>query len=256
MRVERLLRRLKLEFVKVNVLQAALDSILLFLGLNLATFFIGLNVMRGVSNAVVLAVLSSLFFLADLGFRASRYHLELFEERNPELKEALRTARDNLDEDSIVAQSLFEDVLDRARGVKSESIVPSGLIIQKILAVGALSFMTVVSGVADLQLLESTGGAGVLPDVTQVSGGGDEESSEGEVDIRNASKIYDDGNEIEVSERLINFSVEGEGETDPSDRQAEQQRRSQDLGFTASPSRLEDDLGLARRYSLKVRGRR
>nr|EGQ40097.1 MAG: hypothetical protein J07AB56_08250 [Candidatus Nanosalinarum sp. J07AB56] len=153
-----------------------------------------------------------------------------------------------------MAQSLFEDVLDRARGVKSESIVPSGLIIQKILAVGALSFMTVVSGVADLQLLESTGGAGVLPDVTQVSGSDSEEPDDGEVDIQNASKIYDDGNDIEVSERLINFSVEGGGETDPSDRQAERQRRDQDLGFTASPSRLEDDLGLARRYSLEVRG--
>ena len=204
MRVERLLRRLKLEFVKVNVLQAALDSILLFLGLNLATFFIGLNVMRGVSNAVVLAVLSSLFFLADLGFRASRYHLELFEERNPELKEALRTARDNLDEDSIVAQSLFEDVLDRARGVKSESIVPSGLIIQKILAVGALSFMTVVSGAADLQLLESTGGAGVLPDVTPVSGGSDEGSSEGEVDVHNATKTSDNRTHRQEYERPMN----------------------------------------------------
>jgi hypothetical protein len=253
-RVERLLRRLKVEFIKVNLLQAALDSILVFLGLNLATFFIGLNVMQGVSNTAALAGISSVLFAADLIYRASRYRLELFEKRNPELREALRTARDNLDEDSIVAQSLFEDVLDRARGVKSESIVPSGLIIQKILAVGALSFMTVVSGVADLQLLESTGGAGVLPDITQVTGSGDEESSEDEVEIRNASKIYDDGSEIEVSERLINFSVEGEGETDPSDRQAEQQRRSQDLGFTASPSRLEDDLGLARRYSLEIRG--
>nr|EGQ40098.1 MAG: hypothetical protein J07AB56_08260 [Candidatus Nanosalinarum sp. J07AB56] len=86
MRVERLLRRLKLEFVKVNLLQAALDSILVFLGANLATFFVGLNVMRGVSNAVALAGMSSVFLVADLGFRASRYRLELFEERNPELK--------------------------------------------------------------------------------------------------------------------------------------------------------------------------
>lgn len=250
MRVEKLLKRLKREFVKVNIIQASLDSIVFFLGLNLLTFLFSIELVSGIDNAQILLGFTVLFFFGDLIYRVRNYRLEIYEEENPELKEVLRTARDNLDKSDIASQALFDDLMERARSVTSDSIIPSKVIIQKILVVGALSFMTALSGIADIQIQQAP--TEVLSDLDRLTP--EDESSEddglGQVDLKNSSRILGTPEEIETS---ANISIRIQGEGNKSDPGFQAYSGNEEIVFEASDPRMPENLELAREYSLAIR---
>lgn len=248
MRVEKLLSRLRREFIKVNLLQAALDSLLFFLSVNLGLFLFSLTVTKSYTNLEVLAALSFVVFAGDLVYRTRKYRLEVYEEKNPELKEILRTARDNLGSSNIVSQAMFDELMDRSRSVTSESIIPSTRIIQKILVVGVLSFLTVSSGLADFQVIQD--GGEILPGVEEIknriTGEGDEE-----FELRNGTEIYGNEREVDTSGRLIDFNITGEGET--SDSELGSQREPEDVVLDTSGPAISEDLELAKKYSIAIK---
>jgi hypothetical protein len=250
MRVEKLLKRLKREFVKVNIIQASLDSIGVFLGLNLLTFLFSIELVSGIDNAQILLGFSVLFFFGDLGYRVRNYRLEIYEKENPELKEVLRTARDNLDKSDIASQALFDDLMERARSVTSDSIIPSKVIIQKILVVGALSFITALSGIADIQIQQAP--TEVLSDLERFTQGdsGQEDDGIGQVDLRNSSRILGDPEDIDVS---TNISIEIQGEGNRTDPGFQTYSEEEEIVFEASDPRMPENLKLAREYSLAIR---
>ncbi|MFB6217053.1 MAG: hypothetical protein ABEJ03_01585 [Candidatus Nanohaloarchaea archaeon] len=248
MRVERLLIQLKREFIKVNVLQAMLDTLIFFLATNLVLFVTNVQIFSSVKNIYAITGFALVFGTLDLYYRTKQYHLEMYEEENPELKEILRTARDNLDERNIVSQALFDDLLDRARRVTSESIVPAKQIIYKTLAVGALSFLTVMSGLADFQVGGNTDLFQTPDDIQDIVGEGEENKS---FELKNNSDIYGEESEIDPSDMEVDFSVEGEGSaeaTNATDSGGESER----LRLDATKS-YEKDLELAKRYSLAIK---
>jgi hypothetical protein len=240
MRVEQLLKQLKREFVKVNLIQASLDSILFFLSTNLALFFFSIQIVSGVSNYTVIGVLTVFFLLGNLAWRIKNYRLEIYEEENPELREVLRTARDNLDKNNIVSQALFDDVMDRARKVTSDSIIPSKVIIQKILAVGALSFLTVISGITDAQI-------GSTNELIQDGSSGPEDTN---ATFVNSSRVLGEPKDINVNES-IDFTIQGNESGEEPDVTPISSGDSISVG--SSPSGLEEDLQIAKEYSLEIK---
>ncbi len=249
MRVEKLLKRLKREFIKVNVLQASLDSIILFLTVNLTLFLFSLQLIEGFSNIEALAALTLVFFLIDLAYRTKNYRLEIYEEKNPELQEVLRTARDNLDSNNIVSQALFDDLLERSRSVTSESIVPSKIIIQKSIAVGILSFLTVLSGVAGFHV-QANGGE-VLPGMESVQEFVGDEPDE-EFELQNSTDIFGDPEDIGEPGSVVDFEIEGEGnasESEPSYRELDEE----DVFMEVSGPETDEDIDLAKEYMLEIR---
>ena len=246
MKVEKLLRRLKIEFVKVNLIQASLDSILFFLTANLVFFLFSVRIITSVPNYVVFGAMAFLFFLGDLIHRIRTYHLELYEENNPELREVLRTARDNLDKSNTVSEALFNDLMDRARAVTSESIIPSRDIIQKILAIGLLCFLTVGSGLIDFQLRSST--SNLIGDLgSPVEIGQDKNRS----DRLNSSKVLGEASDINIESRELNFDISGTGESSRSDFSFEDAGRN--MSFRSVSQRSSEDLELAKKYSLAIK---
>jgi hypothetical protein len=250
MRVEKLLKRLKREFVKVNIIQASLDSIGVFLGLNLLTFLFSIELVSGIENAQVLLGFSVVFFFGDLIYRVRSYRLEIYEEENPELKEVLRTARDNLDKSDIASQALFDDLMERARSVTSDSIIPSKVIIQKILVVGALSFMTALSGIADIQIQQTP--TEVLSNIDQFTpdSGDSEDSDIGKVDLKNSSRILGNPEKIDTN---ANISIKIQGEGNKTDPGFQAYSEDEEILFEASDPRMPENLELAREYSLAIR---
>ncbi|AOV95285.1 hypothetical protein AQV86_05200 [Nanohaloarchaea archaeon SG9] len=250
MRVEKLLKRLKREFIKVNIIQASLDSIGLFLGLNLFTFLFSIELVSGVDNPQILLAFSVLFFIGDLIYRVKNYRLEIYEQENPKLKEVLRTARDNLDKSDIASQALFDDLMDRARSVTSDSIIPSKVIIQKILVVGGLSFMTALSGIADFQIQQNP--TEVLSDVDNLIPGDNsvEEDGVDEVEFNDTSRILGEAENIDFNSE-INISIQGEG--NESEAGFEAYSGEEEMTFEAADPNRPDNLELARDYSLAIR---
>ncbi|MFB6213578.1 MAG: hypothetical protein ABEJ07_03395 [Candidatus Nanohaloarchaea archaeon] len=248
MRVEKLLKRLKREFVKVNFLQAVLDSLLFFLSVNLVLFLLDVRLTPTFRNEVVIGTLSLVFLLLDMLYRTEKYRLEIYEEKNPQLEEVLRTARDNLDRQNIVSQALFDDLLDRARKVTSESIIPNKRIIQKILAVGVLSFLTVMSGITSFQLQQTSGE--LFPGVDEI-----QQRIQGEdqgFELKNSSKIYGEQSDIDSSDIDIGFNITGSGRS--GDREAGPGKgQEQELRLDTSAQMLGEDMQLAKQYSLAIR---
>lgn len=249
MRVEKLLKRLKREFIKVNLLQACLDTLLVFMSANLVIFLFSINVTSYFTNFQFLIGLSAVTFFVDLAYRSKNYRLEIYEEKNPELHEILRTARDNLEQNNIVSQAMFDELMERSRSVTSESIIPSKKIVQKIVAVGILSFLTVTSGIADFQIIQESGGE-LIPDVRNIVEGQNGENDD--FQLRNGSEIYGDAQNIDVSDQLVNFSIEGEGETVETDL-GSSNADPEDVVLDASSSSLSEDTELAKQYSLAIK---
>jgi hypothetical protein len=248
MRVEKLFKRLKREFLKINFLQACLDSILFFLTANLGLFLFSLRFTSAGRNLEFLVPITVIIFLGDFYYRSQKYNIEIYEEKNPELRERLRTARDNIDSNNIVSQALFDEILDLSRSVSSESIIPSKKIIRKMIAIGIISFLTVMSGLLNFQVIEE--GREIIPDtdelVDQINGGEDE------IELQNGSDIYGEEADIPVSENLIDYNITGRGVSQGVSSSGESRSPdSPSLGGTFSQS--GEDLQLAKEYSLAIR---
>ncbi|MFB6116614.1 MAG: hypothetical protein ABEK10_03820 [Candidatus Nanosalina sp.] len=246
MKVEKLLRRLKIEFVKVNLIQSSLDAILFFLTVNLVFFLFSIQIVDSVHNYLIFGISSVIFFAGDLVYRIRTYHLELYEEKNPELREVLRTARDNLDKSNTVSEALFNELMDRARTVTSESIIPSRTIIKKILAIGLMCFLTVGSGLVDFQLKNST--SSILSDLDFK---GSTPNAVNDTETLNGSKILGKASNIKIDARELEFRISGTGKSSESRFRFE--AAGKNISFQSVDDRSAEDLELAKKYSLAVK---
>ncbi|MFT4892920.1 MAG: hypothetical protein ACI8Z7_000709 [Candidatus Nanohaloarchaea archaeon] len=249
MRVEKLFTRLKREFLKVNFLQACLDSILFFLSANLVLFLFSLRFTSAGRNLEYLIPITLIIFVSDFYYRSKKYNIEIYEQKNPELRERLRTARDNIESNNIVSQALFDEILDISRSVSSESIIPSKKIVQKMLAIGVISFITVLSGIFNFQILDQ--GGEIIPDNTdniidQITQGEDDP-----FEIRNGSEIYGEEQTVEV-DGLINYSIEGRGTAENTET-GSRDREIEDIALGETYTGMERNLQLAKEYSLAIK---
>ncbi|MDY6761659.1 MAG: hypothetical protein SVY41_01295, partial [Candidatus Nanohaloarchaea archaeon] len=240
--VNDVLKRLKREFVKVNLLQASLDALIVFLSLNLVLFLFSVEILPGVSTTLILAGVGVAVFLVDLAYRAHQYRLEIYEERNPELREILRTARDYRDRDTFVTRAMVQDLMTRIRQVTSDSIIPTRALIQKILVVGALSFLTLASGLTSFQLQEH--GGALLPSIDR---GGENEDRPV---LQNTTEIYGEASDIGASDLDLGFNITGEGEREQGGGEHPRFRSGEDAALEAAEQRLSEDLVLAKQYSV------
>jgi hypothetical protein len=245
LRVEKLLKRLRREFIKVNFIQAALDSITLFLTLNLVFFLLNITLVSEQLHYRILTAASFIFLLGDWLRRSRRYSLEIYEEENPQLQEILRTARDNIDSQNIVSQAMFDDLMDRARSVTSESIIPGTVILKKIMVVGLLSFLTALSGVADFQPVDETQKVFSQLDPEEFF------SEEDEVDVlKNASEIYGEEREVGAISTDLEINItEGASSSEAGEIGSPE---IEDFTFESSSPGMPEDVELARQYSFAL----
>jgi len=245
MRVEKLLKRLRREFIKVNLIQAALDSILFFLSINLVLFLLNITLVNESLHYRILIGLTFIFLISDWVHRTRKYRLEIYEEKNPQLREILRTARDNLDNQNIVSQAMFDDLMQRARSVTSESIIPSTKIIKKIVLVGVLSFLTALSGIVDFQVQKETQQLFSELEPQEVLNRDPER-------LKNASEIYGEPQDIQASATDLQINVTGEAAGEGSDEL--QRLDAEQFTFEAANPGLPEDVELAKKYSLAIKG--
>lgn len=248
MRVEKLFKRLKREFLKVNMLQAVLDSLLFFLTSNLVLFLFSVRFTSAGRNFEYLLPITFMVFIVDFYYRSQNYNIEIYEEKNPELRERLRTARDNIETNNIVSQALFDEILDLSRSVSSESIIPSKKIIKKMIAIGIISFLTVMSGIFNFQVLEE--GREIIPEsqkiLDRINPG-----KEG-FQVRNDSDIYGEADDVPVSDSLVEYNITGSGESrqsEPGVRRGEPGSVSLEQIYPGTDGNLE----LAKEYNLAIR---
>lgn len=134
--IKALFKEVKYELIKILLLNILLESVIFFL----ASYLI-LNLF---ALPFWVSIIITIFFFAIRFFKESnKINLKNIEEKNPEIKEMLRTAADNQDSESIMAEALFNDVIKLMRGVSSGTFLDISLIIKRIGVVVVLSLMLV-----------------------------------------------------------------------------------------------------------------
>lgn len=206
-------------------------------------------------TAIVAGLIAGLFvFVVEFVVRARRPIVDQFEAANPEVREALRTARDTVrhERDSRMALALYEDVLARLRRTSSIGLVNLSRVFLTVLVVSAVSLATIQVAVVDL-------------DVGDFDGGDDDErddrSSEYE-GLQDASGVLGDPENVTAGEETLNTTISTDGGGDDgSDSAAAAYDSSgfsdttdiegQEAGF-AEQEQLEE-AELIREYNLKIR---
>jgi len=218
---------------------------------------------------IVSAVLALLFLVVDAYLVYRRRTLEYFEEVNPQVNEALRTARDaaNRGENNEMAEALYEDVLEELKTTSSDGFVSMPRIAGSVVLVFAVAFLLLsatLGGFGGGQSLFSdettTQGGGGGQGQSEAGGGGGSGNAEGQ--LQSSEDVL--GESGEVSRGTNNQNVEldrsgsggtgggttgsvGEGRDFSNSVQVEGQRTQ------FSPEEEIEDAELVKEYNLRVR---
>lgn len=132
MAITGLFDELRFEMFKVVILNSFLDAALVFLlsYLLLTIFSIGI---------IAPLIITGLFFVGSVLWHSRTLTLQYIEERNPEVSEMLRTAADNKESNSLMAQALFADVARRMRSISSGSFLRIGRLLSRLSLIFVLS---------------------------------------------------------------------------------------------------------------------
>jgi hypothetical protein len=250
------LRAIRREGYKAAVIEATVYAVAAFLAANFLVT-VAVPAMGPLPGG---AVVGAAFGLAALGaglrLRLRRPMVEQFEAVNPPVAEALRTARDAVDDgvDSRMAARLYGDVLDRLESTSSIGLVNVRRTAGALVVVLALSILTTQVVVLDVGLGGGTG-AGTEPtpatDAPEYTGladgetvlGDPEEVSAGDDDLTARVESVGGDDRVDGAEQFPSTggrSGGGGGTTD-----------AQQAGFDR-PEELED-AALIREYNLRIR---
>jgi hypothetical protein len=279
-RIRAALAEVRREVRKAAVVHAAVDAALAALLANLVLALVEPSALAGAIGlpAVVTAALGDLpllggaaprtvqlaslvavaigvvAFAAAYALRLRRPLIEQFEAANPGVREALRTARDAVDDgtDTEMARRLYGDVIATLRQTSSLELVETRRVVVTVLVIVLVSLASVQVAVVD-------------PDLGGLLGGGNGDTGIDQPDddgLQDGDQILGDPEDVQAGDDLENISVPGTGEgsgdgpTGPSDGLGggggSGEFDSQQAGF-AGEERIED-AELVREYNLRIRG--
>lgn len=194
-------------------------------------------------------------FLAEFLVRSRRPFVEQFESANPEVREALRTARDAVEDgaETRMARRLYEEVLDRLRATSSLGLIDLRRLAVTLLVVVAVSLASVQVAVVDLDL-EGLGGGGP-------TGPGGQNQAPEFTGLKNGSAVLGDPTDVNAGDVDLNATLptsgDGTGEAQDSARSYETSGlptgdvESQEAGY--APAEELEDADLIREYNLRIR---
>ena len=138
---KRMFNEVKLEIIKADIIYSFLDSIMVFF---ILYFIISLFDIKFAYGLLIPLVASVAYFFVNTSRRIKRSRLKDMEDANPQLREILRTAHDNQDENNPMVQSLFEDLRGKLRTASSGKLLDSKKITTRVVSAIATVFLIVI----------------------------------------------------------------------------------------------------------------
>ncbi len=134
--IKRMFGEVQYELLKIILLNVFLSTVILFLAADLVALVFNMPIWY-----VIVAAL--LYFAIVLWSEARKVSVAQVERSNPELKEMLRTAKDNEDGDTLMAHALFHEVLEKMKRVSSGTFLDFRKLMAKLAAVFVLAIVLV-----------------------------------------------------------------------------------------------------------------
>ncbi|MFH1072147.1 MAG: hypothetical protein V1743_01835 [Nanoarchaeota archaeon] len=145
--IKQLFWELKLEVLKIALFKSFLNAIIFFLALNIifslfeAKFYYAL-------------ILAFLFFAVNTYLSYSAVTLKRIEDKNPEVREMLRTAKDNMGQDNIMIRALHAELLSKAKRIYTGNIMEYKSFILKVFIIGVLTIGTIFLATLNIHIGE------------------------------------------------------------------------------------------------------
>jgi hypothetical protein len=207
------------------------------------------------TSIVIGVVAGVVVFVGEFLARTRRPFVEQFEGANPEVREALRTARDTVraGRDSRMATALYEEVLARLRRSSSIGLVNVKRVFLTVIVISAVSVASIQVAVVDLD----------IGDLNDEGPGSDPDDRESEYEgLQDASGVLGEPENVTAGEETLNTTLATEGGGDDGGDSAPASYDSsgfagssdvegQEAGF-AEREQLED-AELIREYNLRIR---
>ncbi|WP_336339377.1 DUF7502 family protein [Haloarcula brevis] len=209
------------------------------------------------TGAVVGSVAGAAWLVGEYLYRARRPLVEQFEAANPGVAEALRTARDAVEDgaETRMAARLYEDVLDGLKQSSSVALVDSRRLVGTLVVVVLLSLATVQVAVVDVGLLDR--------DPAETESPTDRPSRyEG---LEDGDAILGDSEDVQAGDENLTAQIDSTGGEEELDR-SQSFPPSPDTGGPGSGSGAVDsqqagfagqedveDADLIREYNLRIR---
>jgi hypothetical protein len=153
--IYRLLSEIRTEVFKAVVLETFLDSCFIFL-----LSFLILSIINFHPLLATIMFVASFAYLAIT--RMKGFRLRSVEDRNPVIREMLRTAADNVNSDNFVIRALNSELITRMRHVATSSLMKLNRIVYKLIGIAVLAMLIIYVSATqfmlfDLNKLISTG---------------------------------------------------------------------------------------------------
>ncbi len=134
--IRRMFNEVQYELVKIILLNVFLSTVILFLAADFIALIFNMPLWYVVVSSLIYFVI---VFVAEV----KKITVKEVEKNNPELRELLRTAKDNEDSDTLMAHALFHEVLQKMRHVSSGTFIDFKKLMTKLGTIFILSIVLV-----------------------------------------------------------------------------------------------------------------
>jgi hypothetical protein len=139
--IKELFNEVKIEMLKIALINSFLDSIMVFF----LTYFV-ISFFKNIAFLYVVlipGVITLIYFFASLVIGINKLRLKAVEDANPQVREMLRTAHDNMDSQSIMTMALFAELKGKMKTVSSGNLLESKKIVIRIVSAVMIVFLTI-----------------------------------------------------------------------------------------------------------------
>lgn len=139
-KIKDLFNEVKFEMLKVALINIFLDSVVVFFIAYFITSFFNISFLY---ILLIPAIITLIFFFTVFMIRIKKLRLKAMEDANPQVKEMLRTAHDNMDEENIMTAALFSELKKKMKTVSTGNLLESKKIITRIVSAILIVFLII-----------------------------------------------------------------------------------------------------------------
>jgi hypothetical protein len=139
-KVKGLFNEVKMEMLKIALIYAFLDSVMIFFIIYFVLSFFNLKLLY---MLVIPGAVTLIFFMTRFITKVNKMRLKDMEDANPQLKEMLRTAHDNQNDQNPLMDALFMELKGKMRTASSGNLLESKKIMTRIISAVVIVFLIV-----------------------------------------------------------------------------------------------------------------
>jgi hypothetical protein len=139
-KVKGLFTEVKMEMLKIALIYSFLDSVMLFFVIYFIASFFNIKFLY---TLLIPGIITFIFFVIRFVSKVNKMRLKDMEDANPQLKEMLRTAHDNQNEQNPLMDALFLELKGKMRTASSGNLLESKKIIARIISAVVIVFLIV-----------------------------------------------------------------------------------------------------------------